>query len=326
MKEYFYLVGKEQKGPFSLEALKKEGISNETYVWTEGMEDWQKLKDLESLKMELKPKATPPPIPQIKITEKPLIISGDVSITKKTKPNEALETIKPSRKALTFFLIWFGFNLFALITSYSKIEPFSKFTPQANKFWPIVDFYQQCDGHTEWSGTLYVDYKTWTVIDQCYFSGIFLHYDITEFMLYVGGVGFIFLIAKIARKNGGQNRPEDSNKIPTPHEPEEGKRLAIKRTEKIQADENLEDFPELEQELTLLREVVKGYPKENIAPIIIGFCRTKSIPAIYFQSNLAFCQAVGGGKIQLSVLEKLFELADEGFQEKLITRIKNEFQ
>jgi len=329
MKEYFYLVGEEQKGPFSLEELKKEDISNETYVWTEGMKDWQKLKDLESLKIELKPKATPPPIPQTKITEKSLIISGDVSITKKTKPNEALETIKPSRRALTYFLVWFGFHLFAFIVSPMGIDFLSSDrSPQSENFWPFVK-YQYCREEVVYDppgfGSLYGSSHV-VVTDDCHFRGVFVEYDITEFMLYVGGVGFIFLIAKIARKNSGQNQPENSNKSSMQHEPEERKRLAIERTEKIQSGENLNDFPELEKQLTLLREVVRFFPKENIAQIIICFCRTKSIPEIYYQSNLAFCQAVGERKIQLSVLEKLFELGDEGFQEKLIARITDEFQ
>lgn len=329
MKEYFYLIGEEQKGPFSLEELKKEDISNETYVWTEGMEDWQKLKDIESLKMELKPKATPPPIPKTKCEEKPLIISGDVSISKKTQPNEALETIKPSRRALTYFLIWFGFHLFAFIVSPMGIDFLSSDrSPQSENFWPFVD-YKYCREKVVYDAPEFgSSFSSSHVVetDDCQFRGVFVEYDITEFILYVGGVGFIFLIVKISRKNRDTKEAGNINNIPTQLEQEPIKQLSLKRSEKILNEENLDDFPELEQQLKLLRDSIKAYPKENIAAIIICYCKSRSIPANYFESNSDFCQAVGRREIQLSVLEKMFELADEGFQQKLITRITNELQ
>ena len=61
MKEYFYLTGKDQNGPFSLEELLTKGISGETLIWTEGMGNWQKLKDITELKQAMKPVPPPPP-------------------------------------------------------------------------------------------------------------------------------------------------------------------------------------------------------------------------------------------------------------------------
>jgi GYF domain 2 len=61
-KKFYYLEGKEQKGPFSIEELKAIGISPEILVWSEGMENWQKAKDVQELLDSLKKLPPPPPI------------------------------------------------------------------------------------------------------------------------------------------------------------------------------------------------------------------------------------------------------------------------
>lgn len=50
MKQYFYInnLG-EQKGPFKPENLRNENIKRNTFVWTNGMEDWLPAKDVEEL-------------------------------------------------------------------------------------------------------------------------------------------------------------------------------------------------------------------------------------------------------------------------------------
>ena len=64
MKEYFYLTGKDQNGPFTVAALLTKGISEDTLIWTEGMGNWQMLKDIPELIQALKPSAIPPPPPK----------------------------------------------------------------------------------------------------------------------------------------------------------------------------------------------------------------------------------------------------------------------
>ena len=94
MKEYFYLTGKDKNGPFLLEKLLTKGISGETLIWTEGMGNWQKLKDTPELKQVIKPLPPPPPIDigdeklTIEITEDSFLhpnkfdeITNDVSFT-----------------------------------------------------------------------------------------------------------------------------------------------------------------------------------------------------------------------------------------------------
>ena len=60
MKKYFYSDGKEKHGPLSLEELKHEGISKETLIWFEGLDDWKRAGDLDEMKPILE--LQPPPI------------------------------------------------------------------------------------------------------------------------------------------------------------------------------------------------------------------------------------------------------------------------
>lgn len=50
MKQYYIINAQQEKeGPFTLEDLKVVELTPETYIWTEGMADWQPLKDLPEL-------------------------------------------------------------------------------------------------------------------------------------------------------------------------------------------------------------------------------------------------------------------------------------
>ncbi|WP_231424952.1 DUF4339 domain-containing protein [Pedobacter sp. Leaf250] len=55
---YYYLVGLERRGPLSLEEIKRESLSIDTLVWTEGMSQWKAVEDVPDLQASL-----PPPIP-----------------------------------------------------------------------------------------------------------------------------------------------------------------------------------------------------------------------------------------------------------------------
>ena len=43
--KYYAMIDGEQKGPFSLEELPGAGVRPSTYIWTKGMDDWQKAED-----------------------------------------------------------------------------------------------------------------------------------------------------------------------------------------------------------------------------------------------------------------------------------------
>lgn len=62
-KEYYFLDGKTQKGPFSFSQLKNKNISQETLFWEESLDKWVKAKDIKELS-ELFSKKSPPPIPE----------------------------------------------------------------------------------------------------------------------------------------------------------------------------------------------------------------------------------------------------------------------
>lgn len=206
MKEYFFLQGKDQNGPFTIEQLKGKGLTSETLIWTEGMDNWQKLKDIPELAQTIKPKSVPPPPPPDtteKITKTE--VSGQLKVTTEKAPNPALEAITPSKSALTWLIVWCVFHLFALLMSYSEVDIFNDGgKPRTDKFWPFVDFIHEnarfIDDNTAPYGSMYRSGK-W----EDDFNGIFVEYDWSEFALYVGGAIVIFLLVRITNKQEVSN-------------------------------------------------------------------------------------------------------------------------
>lgn len=211
-KEFYYSDGKQKIGPVSLHDLNKADLSGSTLIWYEDLEDWTKLSEIQELQSLLLVKnvdKVPPPLPserrekEISKTE----VSGELKVTTKREPNENVEKLKPSNSALTFFFIWTGFHLFALITSYSEIEVFST-GPETESFWPFVEF-QNCHTHFEREDPY--DYSrqprgNWK--ENCYFNGIFSSYDWSEFLIYIGGAFFIFLITKLSTKEAEKHEKD----------------------------------------------------------------------------------------------------------------------
>lgn len=106
--------------------------------------------------------------------------------------NETSKIIPEDKKNgnLNSFLIWVGFNTFALIMSYSHIMPFSNYSGnRTDKFWPFVEFYT-----TDKSYIMGIWYK------ETYFHGIFVNYDWSEYLIYVGLVGLFLIINKQSNK------------------------------------------------------------------------------------------------------------------------------
>jgi len=61
MKKYYIVIEGAQKGPFSIDELKKLKITGSTLIWTEELENWVAAKNIEALKEIIK--KSPPPIP-----------------------------------------------------------------------------------------------------------------------------------------------------------------------------------------------------------------------------------------------------------------------
>ncbi len=61
MKYYYYALNDQKFGPFSYEELKVKRLTKDSFVWTDGMSDWQPAGSIEELKEILIP--VPPPLP-----------------------------------------------------------------------------------------------------------------------------------------------------------------------------------------------------------------------------------------------------------------------
>lgn len=221
MKEYFFLKGKEQFGPYTIDELSSKGLTNESLVWTEGMDKWLKLKELPELVQVLKPKSIPPPIPideseRVSKTE----VSGQLKVTAQKEPNPIIESIKPSRKVLIFYIIWCTFHLFALLMSYSEIKGFNyknyncDNAPRTDRFWPFVSYGESYRTYKEKQVPYFDDSEMAKILGRQYtyrtiqeydgekfrFFGIFSEYDWSEFAFYVLGSFVIYFLIKISKK------------------------------------------------------------------------------------------------------------------------------
>ena len=49
MKQYFYISGKEQKGPFSFEELRNQSLKRQTLIWFNGLKDWKPAEEIEEM-------------------------------------------------------------------------------------------------------------------------------------------------------------------------------------------------------------------------------------------------------------------------------------
>lgn len=188
MKEFYFLNGKDQNGPFTIDELKTKNLTFETLVWSEGMENWKKIKDIPELFGQLNPKPSPPPPPLDYDTKTEVF--GQLKITTEKAPNETLNAIKPKSNALTFLIIWCSFHLFALLMSYSRIKFFNDGgIPEKDKFWPFVKFTDK-QLYGSWGGP----------VERTDFNGLFVEYDWTEFAFYVGVVLVIYFLVRISNK------------------------------------------------------------------------------------------------------------------------------
>lgn len=212
MKEYYYLDDEEQRGPFSINDLKFKELTSETFVWSEEMDNWKKLKELPELQKLIKARKMPPPPPQ-KQPQTKTEITGYVQVSKKKEPNDVINALKPSRKSLVIMLVWTSFHLFALLMSYTEIEIFNDSgKPRTDKFWPFVDIiktYKVDAGldFAKWNGSSFGHkYKT-----KADFNGLFVEYDWSEFIFYVGTALIVFVIGRVSYT---KNETSVANKVP----------------------------------------------------------------------------------------------------------------
>ena len=201
-KYYFYSIGNEQHGPCKIEELKTKGLTGETFIWTKGMDNWIKLKELKEVHDQILVQQIPPPLPiEINETIPKTDISGNLNAASKIQ-NETLQESKPYNKTLTKFLIWCGFHLFALVMSYSRVPIFNTSSSRVTEsFWPFVKFVEK----KNWGFPQdMLEGKSHEEIEAMFnektFNGLFYKYDWTEFAVYVGGALLLFIILRVSNE------------------------------------------------------------------------------------------------------------------------------
>jgi hypothetical protein len=111
-KQFYYLDGKEQKGPFSLDQLKRLGIKSDTLVWAEDFENWKAAKEVAELSEIIR--KTPPPPPIIDNTP-------SVTITTNKEDSEQSKTIVEDSDVKS----WVTFKVVASIILFLGLTTFS---------------------------------------------------------------------------------------------------------------------------------------------------------------------------------------------------------
>lgn len=185
-RQFYYLKGRDQFGPYSLEELKQIDLNPDTYVWTETMDNWEKIKNIPELSKDNSKNKLPPPPPNIGNSNDEAIMLDGKGNANANNSKKLTISGNPSIKRLTIIIIWSAFHLFALLMSYSGIEVFNNFGRyNTDKFWPFVSFWTKAR-------------RTYPHPD--YFDGIFTQYDWSEFAFYIGIGIVIYVLIVLSKK------------------------------------------------------------------------------------------------------------------------------
>jgi len=133
MKQYYIHNGTEQQGPFTIDDLKSKNISNNTYIWYEGLTDWITADKIDELK-DLINLATPPPF-GLKTTTPPPFTKAPQLQTISTA-----HIPKKKNKFGQIFLAMVGLFIFAVVVIFvaKKINDNKKKSENAG-----IETYQQ---------------------------------------------------------------------------------------------------------------------------------------------------------------------------------------
>lgn len=201
MKQYYYLTGKVQNGPFSIDELKEKHLSNETLIWTEGMENWQKIKDDLELQNALKTTSIPPP-PPVEI-DQPITkteISGQIKVINEKQEAKESNLLKPTKKQLSYYLIWVCSHVVIFLLTKTKTDFFQTYKDRPERFWPFTSEF-----FAEKINTYGLTYSCQTRDGNPCFYGIFADYDITELLIYSAIPIVVFIIYRLTKSNEIKN-------------------------------------------------------------------------------------------------------------------------
>lgn len=195
-KKVFYISDNEKIGPISLVDFDQLKLTENTYVWFDGLNDWTEIKNIPELRNRIT-KDPPPFIPREENhSQMWLAINSNQEAEKNyNTPKEKIK-VKNSKKGLRFLIAWTGFHFFAVITSVSKMEFFNDVSPfnysnETEKFWPFVKVFQYYEQPNRWYGKIRPDAR-WE------FNGLFFQYDWSEFLIYVVGALIIFIFVRVS--------------------------------------------------------------------------------------------------------------------------------
>jgi hypothetical protein len=177
MPEYYFLKGKDQLGPFSLQELQQQPILPETMVWHEALPEWIPASELTELKIAMPLLSKTLPMEMTRIN------------TSKTKnfPLQESDTFLSELKKHRWLAGWIVFHSIALMLSLKEVKLFNATgEPKPEKFWPLVKFTNPFFDTT---------YNRTFVL----FNGMFTQYDWTEFSFYIG-IAIFFVILRIVYK------------------------------------------------------------------------------------------------------------------------------
>lgn len=173
MDKFYIGINGVQKGPFSKDELKAQGLNPSTLVWTDGMENWLQAIEVEKLKGLFQ--GTPPPIPNqnkppipVEI-EKPIRVKAEIS--KKKEPlisNEGKVTVANETKAifrlislaLVISLISFPIFYFGIyeVNKYDDFDYFKDVQKTVDRYGTTTYFGVNITDFPNWSGTM--DYES----------------------------------------------------------------------------------------------------------------------------------------------------------------------
>lgn len=123
---------------------------------------------------------------------------NEILISKNEQNQSEVGSAKQKSNIVNIFIFWVVFNSIALITSYSHISFFSDYSRNnTENFWPFVEYvttdrYFEPDENDTGGSIRSGNWK-----ENSYFHGIFVHYDWSEYLIYVGLMGlYLFVIRK----------------------------------------------------------------------------------------------------------------------------------
>jgi hypothetical protein len=191
MEQWYYKVGDEKRGPFSLDELKGEGIMKQTKVRSENMPDWEEAGNREELKVILaavKPSA-------INETDEVVPVKPDLRLF-------FLNKVYNSFIIIGFYLIWIFCNLGAAPKSLTNLVFLIKTIATMYLLYGLKKYLNELDDHKK------SNYLIYCSISILFISGIFIFFPEFNsltlsliFLVISGTLSLLFMVNLIKIKN-----------------------------------------------------------------------------------------------------------------------------